>query len=539
MGNKKYFLITTLVGIVVGLSYLFGIFAGLENFFSDRLFFKKEIHPDIVIVEIDSESINKIGQWPWPRKVFANFLEKIEKYNPKVVALDIMFSERSRLGTQDDAELSLFLSARRRTVFSIILPVEFISEKILEPLPEFRKNENVKLAHVGIILDKDGVVRKLPAKIQNFEQFGFEVAKIAGAQTLFNSEKIAYASGPKSIRRIPFWRVLEEEKIENLDEKIIFVGVTSLDLHDEFQTPFSKGGKMPGVEIQANIANMFLKRYSLNSIPRSAMFFWIVFSAISLYAGPLHNIPAILFFEKGYLPNLIHLNLAWILSLGAIFLKKYLSQKEEKKKIKDIFGKYVAKDVLEEILKNPAKFNMGGEEKEITVLFSDIRGFTSFAEKVSPQELVNFLNKYFSQMAEAVIKNKGTLDKYIGDAVMAFWGAPIENENQADDALESALSMAEKLKKFPGLKIGIGIHSGKAVVGNIGSEERVQYTAIGDSVNIASRLESLNKEFRTQIIISEETKNKLKKNYKLKNLGPVTVKGKENKINIYSIDATH
>lgn len=538
MDSKKYIVITSLVGLLVSVSYFLGLFSGLENFFSDRLFFKKSIHPNIVILEIDSESINKIGQWPWERKVFAKFIENLKKYKPKALAIDIVFSENSRSGQLDDLALS---DSIKDVDFPIILAVEILDSGTLLPLSEFSENKNARLAHVNITLDKDGVARKLPKKIINFNPLGTEVANIIGTVSpkSRNSEKIVYAAETRSIRRIPFWRILDDEKIENLENKIIFVGATSLDLHDEFETPFSKGGKMPGVEIQANIANMFLNGYSLNPLRKSIMFLWILASALSSYAGILHIVPAILLFEKGFSASLVHLNLAWILSSIAVFSFKYFAQKKEKKKIKDIFGKYVSKDVLAEILKNPDNVSLGGEEKEITVLFSDIRGFTSFAEKISPTQLVNFLNEYFSEMAESVIKNKGTLDKYIGDAIMAFWGAPIENKNQADLALNTAILMIQKLKKFPELKIGIGIHTGKAVVGNIGSKERIQYTAIGDTVNIASRLEGLNKEFGTQIIISEETKNKLTNNYKLDNLGSVAVKGKEEKINIYSIESTH
>ncbi|HEY4521524.1 MAG TPA: adenylate/guanylate cyclase domain-containing protein [Candidatus Paceibacterota bacterium] len=527
---KKYAIITLISGLFVGASYFLGLFYGIENFFSDRLFFKKQIHQDIVIVEIDSESINKIGQWPWQRKVFARFIENLEKYKPKTLALDVVFSENSNLGKLDDTALK---TAIQNADFPIILAAEIFESSRLFPLPEFRENTNTRLAHVNIILDKDGVARKLPKKIENLNPLGVEAVNIFDSK----SEKVVYAAPAKTIRRIPFWRILENEKIENFENKIVFVGATSPDLHDEFETPF--GGKMPGIEIQANIANMFLYGYSLNPVPKLYMFLWILASAFSSYFGILHLLPAILLFEKGFSVNIVHLNFAWVLSSVTVFLFKYLAQRKEKKKIKNIFGKYVSPDVLNQILKNPDKVDLGGEEKEITILFSDIRGFTAFSEKTDPKTLVNFLNEYFSLMTKIVIQNKGTLDKYIGDAIMAFWGAPVENKNQADLAVKTAVEMIQAIRKFPGLKIGVGIHTGNAVAGNIGSEERVQYTAIGDAVNIASRLEGLNKEFGAEIIISEKTKNKLENNYKLKNLGNAAVKGKEEKINIYSIDATH
>ena len=529
MNKKIYFFITFAAGVAVGLFYLLGIFSGLNNFLGDRLFLKKPVHPDIVIVEIDSESINKIGQWPWERKIFAKFIDNLKEYNPKVLAVDVVFSENSRSGLQDDLALSKSI---KNSGFLIILASEISEHQNLLPIPELTEETNAKLGHTNIILDKDGTARKFPQKIKNINSLGAEAANTFE----FSSEKIVYAAPPKSIRRIPFWRIFLGEKIENFENKIIFLGATSPDLHDEFETPF---GNMPGVEIQANIANMLLYDYSLKPVPKPIMFLWIIAAALSAYGGILHLLPTIFLFNSGLAAHIFHLNLAWIISSATFFSFKYLVQRKEKKKIKDIFGKYVSKDVLAQILKNPEKFGLGGEEKEITILFSDIRGFTSFSEKVSPTELVNFLNEYFGEMAGIVIKNKGTLDKYIGDAVMAFWGAPLENENQADLALFSALEMIRELKKFPGLKIGVGIHTGKAIIGNIGSSDRLQYTAIGDTVNTASRLEGLNKEFKTQIIISEATKNKLKKNYNYKNLGEVGVKGREEKIKIYGIESTH
>jgi adenylate cyclase len=189
----------------------------------------------------------------------------------------------------------------------------------------------------------------------------------------------------------------------------------------------------------------------------------------------------------------------------------------------------------------------GGEEREMTVFFSDIRGFTTISEQTTPTELVRILNEYFTQMTAEVLRTGGVVDKYIGDAVMAFWGAPIDDPDHADHAVEAALAMIEKLKLLnqklraqgdPEIKIGIGLYSGKAVVGNVGSNDRFDYTVIGDTVNAASRLEGLNKEYKTQIIISESVKNKLKKQYPLVCLGCTPVKGRKEPINIYTIEGT-
>jgi adenylate cyclase len=196
--------------------------------------------------------------------------------------------------------------------------------------------------------------------------------------------------------------------------------------------------------------------------------------------------------------------------------------------------------------------SLGGEEKEITVFFSDIRGFTTLSEKTTPKELVRILNRYFTAMSEEILKNAGVLDKYIGDAIMAFWGAPVDDPGQADNALKAALGMLAKLKELneelrasgdPEINIGIGIYTGPAVVGNMGSEQRFDYTVMGDTVNVASRLEGLNKEYQTRLIIGESTKNKItlrlaqgEKDYKFRFLGSVAVKGRKEPLNIYTLE---
>ena len=265
----------------------------------------------------------------------------------------------------------------------------------------------------------------------------------------------------------------------------------------------------------------------------------------NMLAGAGHLLAAVILFQNGIAANLIHINFAWILSLASLFSYRFFSVKKEKREIKNLFSKYVSRDVLAEILRNPGKVSLGGEEKEITILFCDIRGFTALSEQTTPRELVSLLNRYFSAMTEKILEKGGVLDKYIGDAIMAFWGAPIENENQADGAFEAALGMLENLEELnkelkstgkPEIRIGIGIYTGRAVVGNVGSHLRFDYTAIGDSVNTASRLEGLTKEYKTNIIIGESVKNKLKKNYNLKFLDSVIVKGKLKPVNIYGLE---
>ncbi|MDO8443867.1 MAG: adenylate/guanylate cyclase domain-containing protein [Candidatus Azambacteria bacterium] len=566
--------VALLAGLIVSASFNFGLFTGWEYFLEDSLVSPKPIDKSLVIVAIDNESITRLGQWPWPREIFAKALLKMQENSPAAVGLDVVFSEPSRIGAEDDFVLAKALA---KVSYPVVLAIEaknlVISENrplasggFLLPIDNFRYSKNVFLGHVNLMIDKDGIVRKFPFEISPYKSFSYEIVKksgitISGGELSEAFPRIVFSVQSGSVQRIPFWRVLEGDAAKFLENKIVLIGATAPDLHDEKPTPFSQGTEMPGVEIQANIANMLVSGYRYSSLNRWVFFLWIFMAALipalffiitkrslvsvmlSLFVGFGHLIAVILLFDKGITANIIHINFSWIFSTALLFSCRYFFIEKEKRQIRNIFSKYVSKEVLENILSSD-KVTLGGEEKEITVLFSDIRGFTSLSEKTTPTELVAILNKYFTLMTGEILKNKGVLDKYIGDAIMAFWGAPLKDENQADNAIKASLGMIEKLKDLnrelislgkSEINIGIGLYSGPAVVGNVGSELRFDYTAMGDTVNVASRLESLNKEYRTQLIVGESVKNKAKENYNFKFLGKVSVKGRKEEVNIYEV----
>ena len=211
-------------------------------------------------------------------------------------------------------------------------------------------------------------------------------------------------------------------------------------------------------------------------------------------------------------------------------------------KLKNTFKRYVSKQVVDEILDDETKLNLGGEEREITVLFSDIRGFTSMAENMNPEEVVSTLNEHFKEMIEIVFKYNGTLDKIVGDQLMIVFGAPISNKDDTTRAINTALDMQSKVKAINKTRakkgaepvfIGIGVNKGLAVSGNIGSDERMDYTIIGDTVNLGARLCSVAKP--SEILISKSVYNEIKTDFECKTLKPISVKGKKEKISIYSL----
>ena len=344
-------------------------------------------------------------------------------------------------------------------------------------------------------------------------------------------------------------------------DKIVFVGTTASGLLDTFESPFGHG-KMPGIQIHAAVAddilsNRFIRPASewvrVVSVVAGALVvgiaaallpaWWATLAAFAVMA--LMAWSATFLFTNGVWFNLTQPVLAsWFALLGGVGYQ-YFFEDREKRRVKQLFGRYVSKDVYAVLMANPGLARLGGQRREMSVLFSDIRGFTTVTERGQPDEIVRMLNEYFSSMVDLVFKHGGTLDKFVGDMVMALYGAPLDDPDHADHAVQTALAMIAELGRLnarwkergtvSGLDIGIGINTGPMIAGNIGSEAIMSYTVIGDAVNLGSRLESLNKEFGTRIIISDATRQRLKGDYGFRPLGDVVVKGKTHPVAIFEV----
>jgi adenylate cyclase len=225
-------------------------------------------------------------------------------------------------------------------------------------------------------------------------------------------------------------------------------------------------------------------------------------------------------------------------------VNKMAAELSERERVKAAFARYVSKQVMNSILDSNTEIRLSGDRRRISVLFCDIRGFTSISENLPPEKVVQLLNEYFESMVEVVFRNKGTLDKFIGDGMMVIFGAPDDDPYQEENALKAAVEMQAELRKLAdkwrpeglNLRIGIGINSGPAIVGNIGSSQRMEYTAIGDTVNLASRLESATKELGVGILLSEYTHNAVRGTFRFKNMGAVQVRGRNEAVMTYSIE---
>ena len=343
-------------------------------------------------------------------------------------------------------------------------------------------------------------------------------------------------------------------------DKIVFVGVTASGLFDVWETPFASG-RMPGVQVHAAVADDILSNRFMTpsgngvrvatavasgllvGLVSTLLPAWWAAGATIVYIAAFGWIATQLF-ARGYWLNLSQPVLASTAALFGGVAYQYFVEGREKRKMKRLFGQYVSKDVYDQLVASPELARLGGHRRDMTVLFSDIRGFTTLSEKGQPEDVVQTLNEYFTSMVRLVFLRKGTLDKFVGDMVMALFGAPLSDPQHADHAVEAALDMVAELGKLnqrwkaegrPELDIGIGINTGPMIAGNIGSDAIMSYTVIGDAVNLGSRLESLNKQYGTRIIISDATRQQLTGNYLFRPLGDVVVKGKTRAVAIFEV----
>ncbi len=345
-------------------------------------------------------------------------------------------------------------------------------------------------------------------------------------------------------------------------DKILLVGATAIGIYDMRVTPF--GSTYPGVEIHASIIDNVLRQYflirpdwitiiDLTIVMGLGLLLGFVLPKLKAVSGAAFTIflffaffmlNRYLFVSKGVWINIVYPFLVLLLVYIGVTVFRYITEEREKKKIRGAFHYYVTASVVNEMLKNPEKLKLGGEKKELSVLFSDIRGFTTISEGLSPEMLVKLLNEYLTVMTDIVFKYDGLLDKYMGDAIMAVYGAPLDQDDHAHRACGTALDMIEELVALqdkwqangtPRFDIGIGINTGSMVVGNMGSDRRFDYTVMGDSVNLGSRLEGANKQYHTNIIIGEFTYEKVKDKFFCRELDSVRVKGKNLPVKIYEL----
>lgn len=375
--------------------------------------------------------------------------------------------------------------------------------------------------------------------------------------------RINWLGSNEHFRYIPFYKIYQKSvPAEFFKDKVVFLGTSAAGLEDLKTVPHSDD-RMPGVEVHAtaflDIVNQaFIHELSLIKFLPAILFISILMSWLFTYTRPFNALLFLIAFLliESFFAFMLFRNNAVMIPVVALLggtvitgiltnTYNYFTERKQKQQLRNAFGTYVSSTVVNKILEDPNSLMLGGTKKVLSVLFSDIRGFTTYSENMDPQLVVKIINKYLSAMSEPVLAHEGTIDKFIGDAIFAIFGAPLENSDHASEACEVALEMIIKLKEvnqdlvhegFDPLKIGIGLNTGEMTIGNIGSSKRFDYTAIGDAVNLGSRIEGLTKHFNVPILVSHFTKNACDTNrFLFRDLPETRVQGKQLSVGIFEL----
>jgi len=567
--NKFFlcFLVSLAVAILLSSLFLLGVFSGWQLKLSDALYKEKTPLKNIVIVAIDDKSLQEIGRWPWQREKFVELMPKLA--GSEVVGIDVAFFE------DYDAKVDKQLGEEIAKLGNVILPVEYTKFsqgkgiELLETIEPIKKGA-AGIGFVNVFSDSDGIARAVPlriegsGKIESHESFSLALYREMLNKSIelgSNRMLVNFVGKPASFKTVSFSDVLAGKIDEKeFDNKVVIIGATSPDLHDDYFVPTSSGKSMPGVELHANALQTMITRQFLQNETGWLVVLTIFIAAIAtgillwklrllIASGAAavlliaYLVFAIKMFDRGIILNILYPLASIMLSYFGIIAVYYVSSEKSRRQVLDAFGKYVSKEVVKEIMKDVENgiVSLKGTERTITILFADIRGFTSISEKLKPAEVVAMLNVYLGEMTNVVFRHKGTLDKYIGDSVMAIFNAPVAQENSALLAVKAGLEMQQKIakvhslkgKKIPIVHAGIGINTGAAIIGNIGTKERMEYTAIGDSVNLASRLCSFAE--GGKVVVSQSTYDLVKDTVVAKKLGEIKVKGKEKPVAVYEV----
>jgi adenylate cyclase len=384
-----------------------------------------------------------------------------------------------------------------------------------------------------------------------------------------NKMLINYRGPAKTFKTLPYyqvWKGIIDPGV--FRDAIVFVGSTAEDLHDNFHTPYTwkpfadneMVQPVPGVEIHANTVETILNNDYIREFAWPVRYLLILglgalVSLVTIRANVFLSVVTTFGAALGLVIVSVYLFMArteflefmpalYAIGFAFVGVQAYRSsiERRERQRLKGTFSRYVSPHVLNEVMSRPPE--MGGATREVTILFSDIRGFTSMSEKMTPHEIVERLNEYLTAMVDQVLKHDGTLDKYVGDAIMAVYNSPMNQEDHALRAVSTAWHMSKRLdelqqdwvkKGIPVINIGIGMNTGEVVAGNMGSPQRMEYTVIGDNVNLASRMESATKECQCRILMSGSTYEAVKDYVEVKEHPPIKMKGKEKPVQVYEL----
>jgi adenylate cyclase len=574
--------------------------ARLKSFDLIQKYDTPTISEDVVIVEIDEQSIEQYGQWPWKRTVLADVIWRLREAGAGIIVLPILFSEEDRLGGDRDLAEALVQNgiviaqagttqtnrnAVPRGVAKIGDPMPWLFEwpGMLGPIPLLGDNVD-GVGVVNTTPEIDGVVRRLPLLMRVGEDVypsvALEVIRVAVGDP---SYQVKATEGGVIALRVPKFKTVNTDQyariwlrwnkefptisitddFSSVAGKTVIIGNTAEGISTIIATPrgeqYSHTAMAVSLQTVLNGENIvrldtatFLEYVAAGVLALVIIVlaafapYWLVgVVLLTVWTGTAYG--AYFYFTK-------HLQLwdaSWIILVTTItgfhaVFNRFVKEFSLKQQIKKQFGTYLSPDMVAQLQKNPDLLRLGGESRELSIMFTDVRGFTTISEHYGRdvQGLTKIMNRYMTAMTSEILENKGTIDKYIGDAQMAFWNAPLDDSNHAENAVRTAIKMLKSLERFneeiqqegiPAFGMGMGINTAEVVVGNMGSDQRFDYTCLGDGVNLAARLEGQSKNYGVFIVLGEETAKQVDNKIDVFELDCIAVKGKTIGVRIYTV----
>jgi len=529
-----------------------------------------------IIVAIDEPSLAEINvQWPWPRSLHARLISQLRAAGAKVIGIDIIFSEPSTLAEDEALAAALgpdvvlagdetLVTSDQADQFIRVMPLQMFSDRLAL----------TGIASVG--LHRDGVLRQVPDHIDGFAAV---VATVAGleAELPEPGSMIQIFGGPRTYPTVSYYQALDPENFLPpgiFKDRIVIVGLSLQNAPsianggaDAFSTSYTvhDGRLMAGAEIQATIFDNLRQGYSIaeasGAMKQLLLFVTVAAAALLVMSGTgwrtviVGTVVVVLLFVGSYISlrfgrifvSPIAASLAFAGIAAAQATLDYAEERKKRRQITRAFSQYLAPALVDQLARDPSKLKLGGEKREISILFCDVRGFTTIAEQLKddPQQLTMLINRLLTPLSDIVLSHGGTIDKYIGDCLMAFWNAPLDDPAHAIHAVSAALDMLDSMqalndqlkaesqatgRPYYPLAIGIGINTGECVVGNMGSTSRFDYSALGDAVNLAARLEGASKDYGVSLLLGERTAKAVRHTFAVFEVDRITVKGKTEEV---------
>lgn len=558
------------------------------------------VSKQVSIVNIDEDTIKRLGQFPFPRGEYAKIINDLYARGAGLVVFNVYLADKDRFNqdiilantlkkypvvlphTAGDDPITSKYEPFRPGVSIIGTGNAGIEYNSIQPIVEVLNETAAGVGVVNTLPEIDGVTRRIPMVVRVedklYPSISLETLRVASGDPSFQVK--VTDNGIEAVRIPKFGKITTDQiariwidwsasstqySLSNLpksfNNQIVIVGLTAKGLNNPIAT--SAGAAYPHV-LQAAILNTIVSETNIQrpDWTDGAEILFIIILGLSIifftrwtYAGIIICIILIAgsvsssyyaYSNYKFLVDASFVSVVGILVAFHAYAIKFVSEFLQKQQIKKQFGTYLSPDLVAQLQRQPDLLRLGGDEQPLSIMFTDVRGFTSISEHYGKdvQGLTKIMNRYMTAMTKKILENNGTLDKYIGDAQMAFWNAPIQNANHAKDAVKTALQMLGSLDEFnkeittegvPPFGMGLGINTGVVVVGNMGSDQRFDYTCLGDSVNLASRLEGQSKNYGVKIILGPETANLVKDEYDVFELDCIAVKGKSKGVRIYTI----